>query len=196
MRYTEEEIWLPITDYSFGYFVSNFGRVMRVFTRRVGNHVIGVQRILRLQTNGRYSVVKPRKQDKRYYLHRLVAAKFVPVPERYEGIPKDQLNVDHIDGCIENNRADNLRWCLPVENANYPLHRQNLSIARKGKAAWNKGLSGMKHKAVVLLGSEGGFFESPKKAATATGVPLYSVYSSAYLQRSTANGLKFRYVEL
>lgn len=195
MRYTEEEIWLPITDYSFGYFVSNFGRVMRVFTRRVGNHVIGVQRILRLQTNGRYSVVKPRKRWKRYYLHRLVAMKFIPVPERYEGMPLDRLEIDHIDGDISNNRADNLRWCLSSENANFPLHRQNLSIACKGHTPWNKGLVGVKGKAIRLLGDYDGIFDSPKKAATATGVPLYNVYASAHLRRSTADGLQFRYVE-
>lgn len=194
MRYTEEEIWLPITDYSFGYFISNFGRIKRVFTRRVRNHVVGFHYILRPGTNGRYYVVKPRKQDKRYYLHRLVAAKFVPVPERYEGIPLDQLHVDHIDGNLKNNRADNLRWCLPVENANYPLHRQNLSIARKGKKAWNKGQSGLKRKAVILLGGEGGFFETPKVAARVTGTPLHNVYASAYLHRTTANGLRFRYI--
>ena len=194
MSEIREERWLPIEDYSFGYFISNFGRIKRVFTRRVRNHVVGFHYILRPGTNGRYYVVKPRKQDKRYYLHRLVAAKFVPVPDRYEGIPLDQLNVDHIDGCIDNNRADNLRWCLPVENANFPLHRQNLSIARKGKAAWNKGLSGIKHKAVVLLGGEGGFFESPKVAARTTGTPLYNVYASCYKRRATANGLHFRYI--
>lgn len=193
MKLTEER-WLPISDYHFGYFISNFGRVKRVFTRRVRNRVVGFSRILAPKTNGKYHIVKPRQSDKRFYLHRLVAMRFVPVPERYKGMPLDKLEVDHVDGNISNNRADNLRWCLPAENANYPLRRQNISLARRGKAAWNKGLSGFKHKAVILLGVEGGCFESPKQAARVTGVPLANVYASAYHHRATSNGLKFRYV--
>lgn len=193
MRLTEER-WLPISEYSYGYFVSNFGRVKKVFTRRIGSHVVGFSHILRPFTNGKYQIVKPRHKDKRFYLHRLVAMKFLPVPERYEGMTPDELEVDHIDGDISNNRADNLRWCTSRENANFPLHRQNVSTARKGKAAWNKGLSGVRYKAVVLLGGNDRFFESPRLAARITGVPLHAVYASAYHERSTANGLQFRYV--
>ena len=194
MKKITEERWLPISDYSFGYFVSNLGRVKKVFTQRVGSHVVGFSHVLAANTNGKYHICKPRQRDKRYYLHRLVAMKFVPVPERYEGIPLDKLEVDHIDGNVANNRADNLRWCLPSENANYPLHRQNISLARKGKPAWNKGHVGKQNKAVILLGVDGAIFDSPKQAARVTGVPLANVYASAYHHRTTSNGLRFRYI--
>lgn len=193
MRITEER-WLPIPDYPCGYYVSNLGKIKRVFTRRVGSHVVCFCKILCPSNNGRYQITRFRKECKRWYLHRLVATLFLPIPEKYKGIHPSKLNVDHVDGCVSNNRADNLRWCLPVENANYPLHRLNLSLARKGKASWKKGLVGIKQKAVILLGGDGGYFESPKVAAKITGISLFNVYASAYHRRTTTNGFRFRYI--
>ena len=38
-----------------------------------------------------------------HYIHRLVATHFVPNPNKYK-------YVEHIDGDLKNNNADNLRW--------------------------------------------------------------------------------------
>ena len=51
----------------------------------------------------------------RIYVHRLVAAAFVPNPERYS-------LVHHIDGCRKNNSADNLQWLSYKEHS--AIHRK------------------------------------------------------------------------
>lgn len=194
MEIIQEEKWKPLPKYTHRYFVSTQGRIMAVFTKKVGSKRIGVRQVIRPCTNGKYLFVQQTNCGRRCYIHRIVAIAFIPVPSKYEGIPVDELEVDHIDGDTFNNTVENLRWCLPHENFNFPLRRQRISEARKGKQAWNKGLSGVKHKNVVLIGIYGNsFYNSPKEAAMATKTPIHSVYRSAYLCRETRNGLKFRY---
>tara|TARA_R110000772_G_scaffold165603_1_gene276969 strand:- start:82 stop:564 length:483 start_codon:yes stop_codon:yes gene_type:complete len=48
-------------------------------------------------------------QQKKFYLHRLLALTFIPNPFNY-------IEVDHIDRNRENNSLDNLRWCTKLEN--------------------------------------------------------------------------------
>lgn len=52
-------------------------------------------------------------------IHRLVAMTYVPNPNN---LPV----VDHIDGDTRNNHDWNLRWCTPLQNANFELARKHL----------------------------------------------------------------------
>ena len=63
---------------------------------------------------------------KKYCVHRLVALAFIPNPNNYP-------EIDHIDGNLENNRADNLRWVTRQQNELNPITRKRLSSSLKGR---------------------------------------------------------------
>lgn len=65
-------------------------------------------RFLKPCDNGRYLQVGI--NGKHYYVHRLVAQKFIPNPNNYR-------EVDHIDGNRYNNDVSNLRWVSPSMNS-------------------------------------------------------------------------------
>lgn len=59
--------------------------------------------------NGYLRIYIP-KLKKKFLLHRVVAAAFIPNPE-------GKTQVNHIDGNKQNNNVDNLEWCTPKENS-------------------------------------------------------------------------------
>lgn len=52
-------------------------------------------------------------------VHRLVAKAMIPIPEKFEGMTFDDLEVNHIDGVKNNNNIDNLEWVTPKDNINH-----------------------------------------------------------------------------
>ena len=100
------EIWKPVNGYEGLYEVSNLGNVRSIRTNRT----------MKLQLHKGYLKVGLYKQRtlKQFSVHRLVASAFIPNP-------KSKPEVNHLDGDKTNNRADNLEWCTPCENANHAL---------------------------------------------------------------------------
>lgn len=86
-------------DYK-GYKISSFGNVIGAKGKPIKTRPNSVGYI-RVNIGGKYKL-----------LHRIVAILFVPNPD-----PKHKIEVDHIDGNITNNRADNLQWLTPSENS-------------------------------------------------------------------------------
>jgi hypothetical protein len=115
-----KESFRIICDYP-KYFVSNFGRIMRVrnnsweFTN--GTISRGYYRV-RLTNNNK---------TKSFRINRLVALSFIPNP-------KNLPIADHIDKIKSNNHVSNLRWC------SYPQNAQNVNI-RKDSTTGFKGVS-------------------------------------------------------
>ena len=66
---------------------------------------------------------------KRYFVHRLVAERYVPNPDG-----KDQIN--HKDGNKLNNNADNLEWVTNQENRDHAMSN-NLHICGE-RCPWSK----------------------------------------------------------
>jgi len=119
-HYLDEE-WKPIKDYEGLYDVSNYGRI-----RSHDYCKKGITQILKTHARvGYYIKVGLRDRDGkiRYYrVHRLVAIAFLPPPQ--EG----QIQVEHLNCDMQDNRVENLRWASPKGNMANPLTRLNLSI--------------------------------------------------------------------
>ena len=84
--------------------------------------------VLKPQPNGK-GYLRVVLGGKRYFVHRLVAEKFVPNPER-----KEQVN--HIDGNKLNNHASNLEWATNAENRKHAVEN-GLQISGE-KCPWSK----------------------------------------------------------
>ena len=101
----EEEIWKPIDGYE-KYYVSSLGRIKSLKHKK--------EKILTAFPNnkGYYRVCLSNDGVSRHFLvSRLVAAAFCENDD-----PQHKTTVDHIDGDVKNNRADNLRFLSQRDN--------------------------------------------------------------------------------
>lgn len=64
-----------------------------------------------------YNLTMPNGSKKRLYAHRLVAQAYLPNPD-------NKKEVNHIDGNILNNYAENLEWVTPSENQRHALKNE------------------------------------------------------------------------
>ena len=126
------EKWKVIEGFS-KYLISNTGRVKNIVELRD----------LKFYNSKGYSkieLVNDSNQDKKVFVHRLVAINFIPNPSN-----KPQVN--HIDGDKKNNRVENLEWCTQSENMKHAF-KTGLSVSLKGEDAFNSKMTDDK---VLLL---------------------------------------------
>lgn len=112
------------------YQISNFGEVKNKVTGRILSTVKSQgYPTLQLQTiNG---------TRKTYYVHDLVAIKFV-----FNQYPKIRTVPNHLDRNRDNNCYLNLEWSTPIENNHHAIMNKDLDIAKptpKGENNWSKG---------------------------------------------------------
>lgn len=65
---------------------------------------------------------KPPSKGHRFSVHRLVMETLLPVEDMW------QLQVDHINGNVADNRLENLRWTTPKENLDNPNTKPNRRV--------------------------------------------------------------------
>lgn len=128
-----QEIWKPIErGFAAPYEVSNLGRVRSLDYmesrryRKSGTRTVNYfkkGRVLKFFVQkGGYLVCtfgdKINGGGKKILVHRIVAEAFIPNPE-------NKPEVDHINGDVEDNRVENLRWVTRSENL------KNIFISRE-----------------------------------------------------------------
>lgn len=127
-------IWKDVIGFEGKYMISNTGLVLSI--KRYGK--------------GDPMILKPRLTKKGYhrvhlgagidrYVHRLVAAAFLPNPG-------NRAQINHMDCDKSNNHAKNLEWVTPSENMKHAIKNNRIHftaevraiISKKKKAYWQK----------------------------------------------------------
>lgn len=175
----------------------------------------------------RYSIWKEhiyyRLQDEgkiiRKYLHVLVAEMFVPIPEEYKDVPREDLVVHHKDFNSLNNNPSNLQWMTRSEHQllhmslNPPMKgkhhseesKKKISEHKKGQSTphteeWNRKIrESHKPKPVKQIDKKTGniiaIYPSTKDAATALGILRSSIQNNLAGYTKSAGGYKWRYAD-
>lgn len=164
-----DEKWLAIDRFP-NYCVSDTGRIKN----RKTNHILkshndghGYPQVI-LSNNGY-------KQSQR--VHRLVANAFVDGRD-------ECLEVNHIDGCKENNRACNLEWVTPSENS---LHAYTTGLSHRSP------LAGTPPSRVRVVES-GEMFDSISECARCLGVSREGIVACVNGRSKSYRGLHFERV--
>lgn len=153
------------------YEISNTGLVKRTDTGYILNGCI---------TSG-YKTVKltfDNSQQKRFYIHRLVAEHFINNSD-----PKNKTLVNHINGNKLDNRMENLEWVSPRENN---LHYyQQIKKQQKEKKHFEKPIPVNQYDLNKVFIAA---FPSLKQASLATGVSVVQIARCIHNELSQANG--------
>ena len=139
------EVWKDVENYP-NYQISNFGNVKskeRYTKARKGQIIHRKERLLKQLTDSKgylYVRLYNDKGFKNIKVHRLVANNFLENPNN---LPQ----VNHIDGCKQNNNIFNLEFCTELDNVRHSiknglvdleLRKANMSKLGKSKRALMK----------------------------------------------------------
>lgn len=165
------ELWKDVKGYEGLYQVSNFGRI-----RRDG-------RVLKTPPDSNGYCITVLCKDGIHHctkVHQLVAEAFVPKAD-------GDTEINHIDECKTNNRADNLEWCTRLKNI-----RHGTGIARRALAQKNR--HGSKH--ITQYRLDGTFvkeFPSVREVTRELGYDRAFITRCAKGKHSSAYGYRWEF---
>lgn len=187
----QNEIWKDVPGYSGLYQVSNLGRVKSIERYDAKKHRVK-ERILKQANrgNGYKVVVLFSNGHKMYAVHRLVALAFIPNPD---GLPQ----INHKNEIKTDNRAENLEWCTPKQNANVGTVRERISESRKKSLRCKEDAEKRKRPILQydLMGNIIRRYDSISEAKKANGIPVNNGSINACLKGKlkTAYNYVWRY---
>lgn len=163
------EIWKDIVGYNGHYLISNLGRVKSASRQIWNGHsmVVSKEKMLKPNkiTNGYLQVYLYKdKKRKCVLVHRLVADAFIPYI-----VGLNQIN--HINGCKQDNRLENLERC---DNSLNQIHAYKVGL-QKPHSTWG---GKRKTMAVGLLDDKGNIEKT---------FPSVISVARAYGEKSTGN---------
>lgn len=170
------------------YYVSSAGNVWREKNNGF---------FLKMRPNKRCQVALYTNGKCKYMLvHRLVATAFVPIPEKYQGIPIDELEIHHINFDHSDDRESNLMWLTKAEHMQ--LHSES-DVTSLRKSYAKKGIQinrSDQSKPVAQYTTDGVFiaeYASVNEASRQTKVNQGNICSCCNGQRNFAGGFVWRY---
>lgn len=156
------EEWRDIKGFEGYCKVSNLGRIMSLDKKvkiRGNKYRIIKGRILKPTpslTGYLYvSLFKQSNEEKRMYVHRIVATAFIPNPYI---LPQ----INHKDENKQNNCVENLEWCTPSYNMNYGTAKYRRALKWRNNSIYSK--------PVVQLSLDGAYISEYPSASEATRI--------------------------
>jgi len=125
-----EEIWKDIPGYEGLYRVSNIGRVWSVYHSRILSNKKAGRGYLSIQ-------LCKKGVKRRFYIHRLVAGGFLPVPD------KERCEINHKNLDKTNNCVSNLEWVTPSENFEHAYRNGRVDYRRPLRSDNKTGAAGV-----------------------------------------------------
>lgn len=184
-----KELWKDILDYEYKYQISNYGRVKikENISQRMNmgelRDYVQKSKIMNPTRNG-YGYLKVRLTDingkaKNLYVHRLVALHFIPNP-------KNEPQVNHINGDKTDNNINNLEWNSRSENISHAFNVLGFEPNTKGINPPSPVLQ-----IDILTNEILAKYESIKEVQNATGIAHISCVCRG--ERNTAGGFMWKY---
>ena len=174
-------------------------------------YVSSAGNVWREKNNGFYLKLRPNKESrvqlctngkvKNMQVYRLIAMAFVPIPEQYQGMSIDELDVHHINFNHFDNRASNLQWLTKSEHkklhSESEVTNQRLSEAKKGEKHPMYGKPNLALSKQVMQFTKTGVFiakyASVREAARLTKVNQGNICKCCSGNRNSAGGFVWRY---
>jgi len=180
MNNHQREEWTDVKGYEGLYQISTNGNVKsknRFLPSANSRSRLLMGRLLKFKSHKdgyRFVALSSNGKTKNHYIHRLVAAAFIPNPDN-----KPQVN--HINGRKADNRVKNLEWVTQEENA---IH------AYKSGLYFNIGSLKAKSQAVLDTNTDT-CYETIKEAATALGKNYSMIRDMLKGRRRNITGLEY-----
>lgn len=184
------EEWRDVVGYEGIYFISNFGRLKRVYK-------MGGERLLKFHHDKDgylFTIISVKQNKSNKKQHRLIAEAFIPNPE-------NKPEIDHINGVKSDNRIKNLQWCNRIENRNNPISKERYSKARKGMHINipDKCLLNLRRDTRECVQIDNGViireFDSITNASKVTGIHRTSINACVRGRVKSAGGFTWKYKE-